>query len=147
MLLIVNSTVHAATDRVTLDIYIFLGAFWPRKREMIRNRRARNTTSNKQPEVLPGCFLESWVIDYPLTEKPEGSLKMFHSQDPQRSSAVVPQYESCSKKYRVCMEQRYTVADQDLAISERPVKKVFSVPLASVWSKNKGGAGSPRPLP
>ena len=114
---------------------------------MIRNRRARNTTSNKQPEVLPGCFLESWVIDYPLTEKPEGSLKMFHSQDPH---------------YRVCMEQRYTVADQDLAISERPViqtlrkgggkrspKKVFSVPLASVWSKNKGGggAGSPRPLP
>ena len=103
-LLIVNSTVHAATDRVTLDIYTFLGAFWPRKREMIRNRRARNTTNNKQPEVLPGCFLESWVIDYPLTEKPEGSLKMFHSQDSQRSSAVVPQYESCSKNYRVCIK-------------------------------------------
>ena len=76
-LLIVNSTVHAATDKVTLDIYIFLVAFWPRKREMIRNRRARNTTTNnKQPEVLPGCFLESWVNDYPLTEKPEGSVPL-----------------------------------------------------------------------
>ena len=103
-LLIVNSTVHAATDRVTLDIYIFLGAFWPRKRKMIRNRRVKNTTNNKQPEVLPGCFLESWVIDYPLTEKPEDSLKMFHSQDYQRSLAVVPQYESCSRNYRDCME-------------------------------------------
>ena len=28
---------------------------------MIRNRRARKTTNNKQAEVLPGCFLESWV--------------------------------------------------------------------------------------
>ena len=26
-------------------------------------------------------------------------------------------------------------------------KKFFSVPLASVWSKNKGGAGSPGPSP
>ena len=40
---------------------------------MIRNRRARNTTNNKQPEVLPGRFLESWVIDYPLTAMPEFS--------------------------------------------------------------------------
>ena len=123
---------------------------------MIRNRGARNTTNNKQPEVLPGCFLESWVIDYPLTEKPEGSLKMFHSQDSQRSSAVVPQYESCSKNYRVCMEQRYTVTDQDLAISERPViltlrkgggeavsKQIFS--LGPQFGLKIRGEGPPAP--